>query len=224
MSRDEACRQRILARRARFVSSALAALAGCGPTAAAQPRSEAAAPPAAHSGVVVSIDDGGPSAFAASAAAPMAPASAASSSAPVASASATVLPPPTRKPVVLVCLSIIIPPKAKFDPRATRVLQAHHQLLDETAQVMKSHPHVRVWIEGHTDDREDRYGRRFGLRRAEAVRDYLVHAGVDPSRLCPIGFGDTRPISPNSSAKSRADNRRVEFRLLEKNQSCKKKP
>ena len=49
----------------------------------------------------------------------------------------------------------------------------------------------------------------------DAVLAYLVKkGGVDPSRLVAVGYGETKPISPNTTETGRADNRRVEFNIL----------
>lgn len=67
----------------------------------------------------------------------------------------------------------------------------------------------RFLIEGHTDARgEAAYNQLLSERRAESVRQYLIEAGIDPSRLAAVGFGESRPrvSDPNAS-----QNRRVEL-------------
>jgi OOP family OmpA-OmpF porin len=49
------------------------------------------------------------------------------------------------------------------------------------------------------------------LRRAQAVLDYMVKAGVDAQQLEPAGYGEKRPVAPNDTAENRAKNRRIEF-------------
>ena len=49
--------------------------------------------------------------------------------------------------------------------------------------------------------------------RAEAVKDYLVSKGANPSRIEATGYGETQPIASNKTAAGRAKNRRVEFTL-----------
>jgi OOP family OmpA-OmpF porin len=51
-------------------------------------------------------------------------------------------------------------------------------------------------------------------RRAEAVRDYLVSRGIDPSRINVLFFGQTMPIAPNDTAEGRQQNRRVEMVII----------
>ena len=69
-------------------------------------------------------------------------------------------------------------------------------------------------IEGHTDSRGDKaLNKRLSLSRANAVKDYLVLYGVPIQRLKAVGFGESKPIADNKSAKGRAKNRRIEFTI-----------
>ena len=71
-----------------------------------------------------------------------------------------------------------------------------------------------VKITGHTDNvGAADYNMKLSLRRAEAVRDYLVKLGVDPSLLEISGEGMTKPVADNSTAEGRAKNRRVEVEV-----------
>lgn len=75
---------------------------------------------------------------------------------------------------------------------------------------------ARVEIAGHTDDvGEPEANLALSRRRAEQVRDHLAgKVGVPAGRLAVSAFGQSRPIAGNDSAEGRAQNRRVEFRLL----------
>ncbi|MDG1480529.1 MAG: OmpA family protein [Myxococcota bacterium] len=91
-------------------------------------------------------------------------------------------------------------------------------LLDELAQSITDHPEIRVIeIQGHTDDQgEDAYNLNLSQERAEAVRIYLVsHGKVNPKRLTARGYGEVRPLQPNTSPEAQATNRRVEFHILQ---------
>ena len=52
--------------------------------------------------------------------------------------------------------------------------------------------------------------------RARAVADYLIAQGIDRARVDAAGFGDTRPVAPNLTARGRELNRRSEFIILER--------
>jgi outer membrane protein OmpA-like peptidoglycan-associated protein len=70
----------------------------------------------------------------------------------------------------------------------------------------------RFEISGHTDSTGSAdLNRELSMSRAEAVRDYLVARGVDPSRLEVQGYGADRPIDDNGTIEGRARNRRVEI-------------
>ena len=58
------------------------------------------------------------------------------------------------------------------------------------------------------------YNQTLSERRAEAVRDYLVEAGVSEGILSVTGHGKTRPLVPGTSDEARAKNRRVELGIV----------
>ena len=67
-----------------------------------------------------------------------------------------------------------------------------------------------VRVEGHTDDRGSvAVNQPLSLRRAAAVADELVAQGMARAGISVAGFGDSRPVAPNSSDEARAQNRRV---------------
>jgi outer membrane protein OmpA-like peptidoglycan-associated protein len=87
-----------------------------------------------------------------------------------------------------------------------------YAILDTVAQVLRDYPTIKLEVQGHTDDRgRDSYNLRLSQERADAVRDYLVQAGIDAARLTSRGYGETRPIESNRTRAGRSSNRRVEF-------------
>jgi OOP family OmpA-OmpF porin len=69
-------------------------------------------------------------------------------------------------------------------------------------------------VVGHTDSvGSDEYNMKLSLRRAGAVRDYLVSQGVNPGLIDVVGMGKRQPIATNATAEGRALNRRVEVRV-----------
>jgi outer membrane protein OmpA-like peptidoglycan-associated protein len=89
-------------------------------------------------------------------------------------------------------------------------------LLNEIASVMNQHPEVvKIQIEGHTDgDGSAAYNQKLSQARAEAVMAYLINAGVSGSRLTAVGYGEDRPIDTNATPEGKAQNRRVDFTIL----------
>ncbi|WGH74450.1 OmpA family protein [Tenacibaculum tangerinum] len=89
--------------------------------------------------------------------------------------------------------------------------------LDLIAEVMKEYPKANFSIQGHTDSSgSNSLNQRLSERRAKAVLDYLVvKSGIDSSRLVSAGFGEDYPIADNSTREGRAQNRRVEIKLVD---------
>ncbi|MCB9663934.1 MAG: OmpA family protein [Alphaproteobacteria bacterium] len=89
-------------------------------------------------------------------------------------------------------------------------------VIDELARVLRDLPGRRLRIEGHLDgSMEPGEASRLSLARAAAVRDALVRAGIDDSRLEVDGLGNTRPIDTNRTSAGRAANRRIELLLVD---------
>jgi outer membrane protein OmpA-like peptidoglycan-associated protein len=103
--------------------------------------------------------------------------------------------------------------KVEFKTNSAELLADSTKLLDRVANLIRNNPQVKlIRIEGHTDDvgkADDNL--RLSQARAVAVLEYLVKRGVDRARLTAVGYGQTRPLVPNTSKANRAQNRRVEF-------------
>ena len=88
-------------------------------------------------------------------------------------------------------------------------------VLDEAAATLKRYPGMKVEVAGHTDNRSsDAHNLDLSQRRAKAVMDYFVGKGVEAARLSAKGYGEAEPIADNGKAEGRAQNRRVELRVL----------
>ena len=110
---------------------------------------------------------------------------------------------------------IAIRQQVRFATAKAVVLPASFKLLDQVVKVLNDYPSMRVSVEGHTDDvGGEASNLRLSKKRAEAVREYLVSKGISPARLEAVGYGSTKPIALNKTAKGRAKNRRTEFKLV----------
>ena len=70
-------------------------------------------------------------------------------------------------------------------------------------------------IEGHCDsDGSNELNQTLSENRAAAVKNYLIENGIATDRLRSTGFGETKPIATNKTAKGKAMNRRVEISLI----------
>jgi OOP family OmpA-OmpF porin len=73
---------------------------------------------------------------------------------------------------------------------------------------------VDIDVIGHTDsDGSEEYNMALSIRRAEAVRDYMVSEGVDSSIIDVMGEGESNPIVSNATSEGRAENRRVDIHV-----------
>ncbi|MFL5347472.1 MAG: OmpA family protein [Hyalangium sp.] len=100
-----------------------------------------------------------------------------------------------------------------FNTAKATIQKRSFKLLDQVAKLLTEHPELaKVRIEGHTDNAgKPQANLALSQRRAEAVREYLIKKGVAAERLEAKGYGQEKPIAPNTTAKGRATNRRVEF-------------
>jgi outer membrane protein OmpA-like peptidoglycan-associated protein len=84
------------------------------------------------------------------------------------------------------------------------------------ASFLSKQPDARIQIAGHTDSQgSDSYNQDLSARRAGSVGAYLISTGVDAGRIDSIGFGESVPVSSNTTAAGRAINRRVEVTILD---------
>ena len=105
-----------------------------------------------------------------------------------------------------------------FEFAKARIQERSQSLLDEIAATIAAHPEILVIrIEGHTDDvGADVTNLKLSQSRADAVMKALVFRGIAENRLDAVGFGEMRPISSNANDDGRAENRRVEFIIVDR--------
>ena len=104
-----------------------------------------------------------------------------------------------------------------FDRAKADLTADSSDTLSALAEVANACPKFRIEIEGHTDSEgTDERNQRLSNRRAQAVVDFLVRAGVDRNRLTAVGYGASQPVADNDTAEGRARNRRIEFTVRSK--------
>ena len=104
----------------------------------------------------------------------------------------------------------------RFETAAAEIEDHSFGFLDRVAHVAQQCGGVRLEISGHTDsDGLESDNQILSERRAEAVRAFMIAAGVAANRLVAVGYGESRPLAENDTDEGKAANRRIEFQVLE---------
>ena len=89
------------------------------------------------------------------------------------------------------------------------------QTLNEVALTLSSYNQTYIDVLGHTDSTgSDAYNQTLSVNRAQSVASYLSSRGVASARIGVRGFGETQPIASNDTEAGRAQNRRVEIKVV----------
>jgi outer membrane protein OmpA-like peptidoglycan-associated protein len=113
---------------------------------------------------------------------------------------------------------IEIKKQIKFGTASAKIIgKESFAILGDVAQVLRDMPNIKkLRIEGHTDSvGNDTANLKLSQKRADSVMAQLIKLGIDPGRLEAVGFGETRPIASNATKAGRAENRRIEFNVVE---------
>lgn len=129
----------------------------------------------------------------------------------------------TKKPAVAAPAPVVVPKKEKevvwvldnvlFGSGNAVIKPGAYYVLDDIAKILGENPVMSIDIQGHTDNiGSAESNKSLSLRRAQAVKNYLVGKGIMPNRMTTEGFGFSKPIALNGTEAGRALNRRVEIR------------
>ena len=107
--------------------------------------------------------------------------------------------------------------QVQFAYNSDRILKASDYILEAVKKVLEEHAQIKqVEVQGHTDNKGgDQFNLGLSKRRAASVMKWLTSRGIDKKRLKSQGFGKKQPIDTNDTEEGRANNRRVEFHILE---------
>jgi OmpA-OmpF porin, OOP family len=115
-------------------------------------------------------------------------------------------------PVPVVAPQKLVLHDVLFETNKATLTQDATATLDQAAASLQEWGHVKVEVAGYADDRgTPEYNEKLSLRRADAVRTYLIGKGVDADRLTTKGYGESNPVADNTTDEGRSANRRVEL-------------
>ena len=98
------------------------------------------------------------------------------------------------------------------------ITEASHEELDGLAERLNEYPIMIIQLEGHTDTSGDpQQNMNLSQGRVNSVKSYLVSQGISGDRIMTKAFGGTSPLSTADNEESRAQNRRVEVRIVSVN-------
>ena len=125
-------------------------------------------------------------------------------------------PEPSKRVVAVKGKTIDFDRRIRFDSGRAVILLDSYLILDELVDTIIKNDIHRIRVEGHTD-KEGNKARNLQLseQRARAVAEYLVKLGIEAGRIETRGYGGTRPVVPNLTARGRAFNRRMEIYILD---------
>jgi outer membrane protein OmpA-like peptidoglycan-associated protein len=84
--------------------------------------------------------------------------------------------------------------------------------LAKVAGILQAYPGLKLQVEGYTDSvGSDMMNQKLSENRADAVKAFLIGQGVQPDNITSTGYGKSNPVADNSTAKGRAQNRRVQL-------------
>jgi outer membrane protein OmpA-like peptidoglycan-associated protein len=99
-----------------------------------------------------------------------------------------------------------------FETNKSTLRDESETILTRAYNAMVANPSVRVEISGHTDNvGSEQANQTLSLKRAQAVRSWLVQKGIASNRMKTVGKGMDEPVASNDTDAGRAENRRIEF-------------
>lgn len=124
------------------------------------------------------------------------------------------------KEVTIVENKIILPDAIYFEFGSSVIKSESHSVLNQVAQVLTTRSDYKALkVEGHTDNiGSEAFNLTLSKKRAQAVRKYLMNKGIKGEKVIAEGYGKSKPIATNTTEEGRAENRRVEFNIVPKDE------
>jgi outer membrane protein OmpA-like peptidoglycan-associated protein len=97
-----------------------------------------------------------------------------------------------------------------FKASSSKLDTGDKEILDKVIGLLSQYESASIIIEGHaSSDGSQTYNQKLSEKRAESVKEYLLEKGIADERLSTVGFGESKPVGNNKTARGRADNRRA---------------
>jgi OOP family OmpA-OmpF porin len=104
----------------------------------------------------------------------------------------------------------------QFEFNSSELTAGSSESLDKVVDAMNEYPTLRIEIQAHSDNSGDAaYNQSLSEKRANSVRDYLTGKGIASDRMVAKGYGESQPIADNNTREGRAQNRRVELKVID---------
>ena len=112
-------------------------------------------------------------------------------------------------------INLVVPGAISFATNSAQLTPNFYASLNQVAGSLKEFPDSNVQIVGHTDSTGPAaYNQQLSVNRANAVVVYLTAQGIDAQRMQALGMGPSQPVADNKTAEGRAQNRRVEIKII----------
>ena len=102
-----------------------------------------------------------------------------------------------------------------FETGSAKLTNESQPVIDKAAAVLKEYGNLHIRVEGHTDTKGKKAAnQKLSEERANSVREALITAGIGAERIEAVGYGQEKPKATNRNEKGRAQNRRIEFKII----------
>ena len=112
-------------------------------------------------------------------------------------------------------IRLIMPGNITFKTDSSDINSSFYPVLNSVAKVLNKYSNSTILVSGHTDSTGNSdYNLNLSRERAQSVASYLQGQGIKSTRFEVLGMGSSNPIASNSTAEGRAQNRRVELKII----------
>lgn len=117
-------------------------------------------------------------------------------------------------------INLVVPSAISFAVDSAQLTPNFYESLNKVADSLKTYPDTLVQVIGHTDSTGSAaHNQQLSVNRANAVAVYLSAQGIAQERMQALGMGESQPVADNKTAEGRAQNRRVEIKIIPRDNS-----